>query len=141
MLPEPQHRPSLLFEAAVRVPVAIHVPAQLVHPPLPVRRRYRHVLWTRVPEAAIDEHRNLSSGEQQISTSACHSGQRGVDPVPESSAVRLPTQDHFGRGVPTARATHLFGNPLAGWDRTVHRFAPFRTRHEPPLYGIVGVAE
>lgn len=86
--------------------VPLDVPPQLLDPPLPVGLGHAQMLRARVPEATVNEDRDLGRAEQHVRTSSTHLRQRRVDSVPESAAVGLPPEEHLGSGVPTRRTAH-----------------------------------
>src|SRR3954449_12536487 len=66
VLPDPHDRPALGREARVRVAVARDVSLDLRPPEVRVVARPRTVLGAAVPEAAVDEHRDLRAGEDDV---------------------------------------------------------------------------
>ena len=53
-----------------------------------------------VPKAAVDEHGDLRSGEQDVRPSPRHPREGVVHPVPEPESVEFAAQEQFGLGVP-----------------------------------------
>lgn len=62
-----------------------------------------------MPEAAVDEHGDLRSGEQDVRPSPSHPREGVVHPVPEPEAVELVAQEQLGLGVPPVLPGHSGG--------------------------------
>ena len=70
VLPDPQHAPALRPQRACHQPVARLVRGELLPPERRIVSRFRGVLRTRVPEAAIHEHRQPQLGKHEVGTDA-----------------------------------------------------------------------
>jgi hypothetical protein len=87
MLPDTHHRPSLRPKPPVSVAVATTVAGELGGPELGVRLRVGGVLWAGVPEAAIDEHSNSLTREDDVGPSASVELEGPVHPIPKAAAM------------------------------------------------------
>lgn len=66
VLPDAQHEPTLCLEVFGRVGVPRAVGGKLSRPPLGVGHWLSPMLGTPVPEAAVDEDRDLVAGEGDV---------------------------------------------------------------------------
>lgn len=89
MLPNPQHAPAAMAQGARHQPVAFLVGRELFQQERPVVRGQVRVLWTTVPEAAIDKDDHSLLAEREI----------GPDPL---SLFALSLARGNGRGWPQA---------------------------------------
>src|SRR5262245_493933 len=83
MLPESKDGPSGRSEAHVRIPVPTSIRFNLFAPPNRVRPWPRAVLRTSMPEAPIDEYRDLRSNEGDIRATT-RSRQRHINSITEA---------------------------------------------------------
>lgn len=120
VLPHAKHGPSEGAEMAVCVTVPLDVARELGTPPRGVRSGRCLVLRASVPEAAVDEDRDLRAGEQDIRPTSRHAWQGVVDSVPEPQPMKLPTQEQLRLGV----AGRLPRHPCGGaWQHVSERHA------------------
>ena len=116
MLPDPYWRPAH-FAKRVRIPlIAQSVVTDLRQPPLTVRFGSDEMYRTPVPEAAVYEHRNLHSHEDDVRTSG-----QIISVKTESNAtmVQFPAQRSLRCGVPSCLGLHRSTNDLRGGAGTV----------------------
>ena len=79
VLPEPEYGPTLGRERLVGLMVSSDIPGQLCLPPVRIGYGCRCVPGALVPEAAIDEDRDVHTREHNVSAPAREPGQRVVD--------------------------------------------------------------
>lgn len=124
MLPDSEHSPTKGAQMCIRLTIPFDVPSEFVGPPRAVGCGRRIVLGTAVPEAPVDEHRNSGTSKQDVRTSTGQPGKRGVDAVPQTSAVELSPKEHFGLRVTSSLMGHAPGrNGING------RWGNCRDRH------------
>ncbi len=100
--------------------ITIHVALELDRPPRGVVGRGGLVFGAPVPKAAVDKHRDLRAGEQDVCTSSRHARQSVIDPVSEPEPVEFATEEQFGLGVPCGLPRHPGGG---GWQHVGKRHA------------------
>jgi len=49
-----------------------------------------------VPEAPVDEHRDLGAAEQDVCAATRHTGEWSVDSVPQTAPVELTSEKQLG---------------------------------------------
>src|SRR5690606_24786145 len=81
VLPETYDGPPERTEVGVGLAVPRDVAVQLLPPPCTARDRMGGVLWTPMPEAAVDEDGQLGPGEHDVGSSARHAWDGHVHPV------------------------------------------------------------
>ncbi len=86
--------------------IPLHVASELGGPPSGVVGGGCFVLKASVPVAAVDEHRDLRAGEQDVSAPSWHPRQGMVDPVSEAEPVEFAAQEHFWFGVAPGLSGH-----------------------------------
>jgi hypothetical protein len=103
VLPGADHSPAGVSERRRRSVVPGAVGGELLLPPSSVRSGGDGVLRARVPKAAVDEDRDPRTCEHDVRATGelAH-----VHPEPEAATVKLPTQRHFGPGIPGAQYRH-----------------------------------
>lgn len=69
-----------------------------------------------MPEAAVDHHRDLRPGEEQIGSASWEPGQRRVDEVSQAASVQVTAEVQLGRRVARALARHATGRSRIGHD-------------------------
>lgn len=112
MFPEAEHSPSGIAQKVVCLAIALDVPLQLRQPIVGVALGQARMLWTPVPEAAVDEDRNLPLREHNI---------RSASPPERSEIYSVP----HTRGVDSASHSglRLRVAPAVGEHRTPRPFA------------------
>jgi hypothetical protein len=95
VLPESENRPSGDAQVPVGLAVTLHVAREFLRPPSSVARRRGLVVRTAVPEATLDEDRDMSPRERDVGPSPRHAGQRPVNAVPIAQRVKTATEDEF----------------------------------------------
>lgn len=88
VFPYSKRQPTRLQQGGVVAPVTGHVRGELVAPPLPVGRRVCGVDGTGVPEAAVDEHCDASSGEENVWSTAKPRDRCLMEAEPEPAAMQ-----------------------------------------------------
>lgn len=95
MRPEPEHRPAERSQTVV----CVHVPSLIRFDLLPPKRRVLlwpcGVLWTAMPEAAINEDGDLSTRERHVGHAPRLLQHFIVDPIAQTESVHLPPQGNF----------------------------------------------
>lgn len=112
VLPDPTHTPSGLSQMFRRLPVPGLVLEDLGSPPVSVRSWPRTVLRTTVPEAAIDENRDLHCGERNVYGPPRHARHLRADAIAQTSPVQQSPQFQFWVGVLARLALHTCRNAL-----------------------------
>lgn len=106
VLPDAEHPPSLGPRHGGRLRIALDVPREFRFPVLGMRDRNHPVLGASVPEAAVDEDGETSSGEDDVRPTALIAPGREIDAVPVSARVQELTNRQLGSGVPTPIRLH-----------------------------------
>lgn len=115
VLPRPENGPSVVGKEAVRFSVPLAVAAYLLSPERSVRLRDRVMCGAPVPEAAVDENRDLGAREHEVCTTVQRRNRAEIDPVPKSRCVCSSSDRHLGLGV--ASSVRLHAAPDAGGGR------------------------
>lgn len=89
MFPNANHGPSSVLKHAICVAIALHVLVQLAGPPLPVRGWRSAMLGASMPEAPVDEHRDVCLGESDVSAPTYARDYRNVDAVSQPETMKL----------------------------------------------------
>jgi hypothetical protein len=118
VFPEPQHSPPAAPQQYVRVAVPLNVGFDLVAPPTGIGFRPRGVVRTTVPEAAVDEHRNLDANEGHVRATT-GSWKLPVNSVPQTFGVNRGPHRELTWCVSPRRDLHSPPNPERGRGRTV----------------------
>ena len=88
MLPDPDHEPAGRSELAVGIPVTAGNATELQTPPTGIALGQMAVFGTRVPETAIDEHRNPRATQQDVDTPTAITTRHGpVNDKPHTAPV------------------------------------------------------
>lgn len=106
VLPESQNGPAEGVQMLVGSSIPLDVPTKFLGPPLSIRLRNAQMLRAGVPEATIDEDRDLGRTEHHVRTSPAHSGQRSVHAITESTSMSLLAEQHLRRGIAAWSAAH-----------------------------------
>src|SRR4051794_17086537 len=96
VLPNADHIPSEPSEGCIRLGVAAPIRGDLVTPPSSVCFRLNAVVRTPVPEAAIDEDRNLGGGENDVGAPLRESRNRVIDAEAQSATMKRGAEAQFG---------------------------------------------
>lgn len=110
VLPGSHHQPAGLTERYIVAPVTGNVGSKLGAPPIGVRLWSHCVLWASVPEAAVNEDRDLRPSQCDIGATR---KVPQVDAVPEPSAVQLAAESQFRPGIPSSETGHEAANRRA----------------------------
>src|SRR5262249_37799768 len=106
MLPYAQHHPASIMHSPVGIAVSLQIARELYPPPLTIGLRTTAMLWTAMPETAIDKDRHAGWAKQDIS-SAPQSGDWGtVNLVSHTSAVQQAANFEFRCCVPRTLRLH-----------------------------------
>ena len=96
MLPVAQHNPPGVDQCPVRLGVALTVAHDLLLPVVGMGLGRRSaVLGAAVPEAAVDEHRDLEACEDDVGPAAQVGKGAGVDPITQPMGVQQTPHGHF----------------------------------------------
>jgi len=106
VLPEAQNGPTEVVEMLVGLPVALDVAGQLGRPPFLVRHGVCRVRGAPVPEATVNEDRDMRPGEEEVCAATRKARDRVVDAEPEPATVQLPAEEELRFGVPATLPGH-----------------------------------
>lgn len=123
MLPYTEHTPASLGEQAISLKVAFPVTDDLLSPVIGVRLRHGVVLGAAMPEAAVEEDRDLCPGEHQVSGTADRRKRADGNSVPQAECVGGPSKSEFGPGVTSFVGLHALtyaGTGRSGRSRGSH---------------------
>lgn len=116
VLPQPDDTPPSRLKSFVGGPVALDVPAQLRSPVPLVAGRLPTVFRADMPEAAVNEDRDLARSEHDVRTDTNAFGE--IEPevlaVPVALSVERAAQGDLGFGVGPAVRPHVPRSSLAG---------------------------
>jgi hypothetical protein len=118
VLPDPHNCPAGARQGRVGTPISLDVAAQLRGPVPLIARGFPAVDWAHVPEAAIDEHSDLASGEDDVRADA-DAGQVETVVLPEAIAPGMEgrPQADLGLGVDPSVGLHVAGAARVQWLR------------------------
>lgn len=140
VLPEAENRPAGLDETLIGVTIPLHVPAQFLNPPLRPHLRTRSMNGAVVPEAAVDEHCQSGTREDDVRPSSRNARQRMIDPEPQPTPMELTPELDLRASVPTPLCRHPrpdhpvyrpLGTELRGRRHILGRRACVRRTHLP----------
>lgn len=106
MLPDAQHPPPRSTQPAIGVCIAQSIGLDLCPPIRGVGLWPGPMLGTPVPEAAIDEDRNTSAGEEDVCAPSKARQGLAIDPKPESATMQQRTDGQLRPGVTRAVRSH-----------------------------------
>ena len=106
VFPHPDDRPASFDEAPVRLRVALDVAGEFGGPPVRVGGRRRSMLRARMPEAAVDEDRNLRPREHDVSCPSQVGQRPNMHPIAEAKAVQTAPQQHLRSGITSGLPAH-----------------------------------
>lgn len=113
VLPQADHLPTSLCESNIRGTVTFDVPAKLWRPIPFVGRRIAAMLWANMPEAAVDEDRDLSSREDDVGPDLYRSEvESEIFAIPIPQPMQCAPQRNLRLGVGSAVSSHVPGTPL-----------------------------
>lgn len=107
MFPDPQDDPTCFRQNGRLFDVAFPGPADLRFPEVAIRDRHLAMLGAPVPKAAVDEHDDLPTGEDDVwpdPLAANHQGK--ILPESESGAVQGSAERHLRTRVATPIRPH-----------------------------------
>lgn len=117
VLPDVHRLPTDLDELGVVAPIPRYVGSQLLRPPPPsVRLRRHHVLGTRMPVAAVNEHRYPQPREHEIGASREIAS---LKPEPDTPTVECAAQSSLGFRVLRPLARHKCTDLFRGRRRAI----------------------
>lgn len=120
MLPETQYDPAASFEQRRSLQVACLVSTDLRASVIQVGGRHGEVLRASVPAAAVDEHGDSRSSEEQIRRPAEVRPRASAHSIAQPSPVHEPAHGQLGFGVAPAVPQHGLSGGLTGCPRFVH---------------------
>ena len=97
MFPNPDYSPARGTQLAVGSFVALNVRLYFALPPLGVGPRLDVVIWTPVPETAIDENGDALPREYKIGSCAELGDRTLVNPIAQPATMRFRTDQTLGR--------------------------------------------
>ena len=106
VLPHANDRPARFRELAVGVVVTLPVARDLRTPEAFIDLGRAQMLGTAVPEAAIEEDRDLGAGEYDIGRTAQRRDRPGIHPVTQTESVYRRAQCTLWPGIATAVGLH-----------------------------------
>lgn len=125
VFPDADDSPPSFGQRSRSLPIAFNSTGELGRPIPFVRGRLTPMLRTRVPEASVDEHRDLTCGEHHIRTDATT---REIDPevLPKSvtETMQSGTQGNLRFGVDSPNRSHVPGSAFGGWLGVPTRWFP-----------------
>lgn len=95
MFPHTDDRPTLGLHTRRCIEIAIPVGLQLLLPVVDVDARSASVVSTAVPEAPVDEDRDLVAREHHVGSPPEGGDRSSADTEPQSESVEVPTQGQF----------------------------------------------
>lgn len=87
---------------------------------------------TGMPEAAVNEYRNLCSDETDVTTTQGHAGQWQLDSIPQPQSSELSAQFHLGAGVLRLLTGHPFRGDVISQRANLHLPLPRARRFDSP---------
>lgn len=134
VLPEAQDSPTRILERTPRLAIPLNGCVQLGTPELGIRSGLGPVFRARVPEAPVDEHRDSSGTEHEVSRATQVPHGPGIDSIAQSKPMDGRSHCQLRSGIPTAIRHHrptrsLRGRPRA---RTFRHDGVHRVRVRPP---------
>lgn len=109
VFPNMNRLPSDLYKLGVVHPIPRRVGGKLLRPPCGVRLGLHHVLRTRMPKAAVNEHRYPQPGKYEIGSSWEIASMK---PETNTATVKRATQSPLGSSVLRPLARHEYTDPL-----------------------------
>ena len=107
VLPDPDSEPPCRRELSIGVPVATDDAVELQAPPAGVGLGQVAVLRARVPEAAVDEHRDPGTPKQDVDApTTVPTRNRSVDDEPQAAPVESTAQSEFRTGAGSLGPLH-----------------------------------
>jgi hypothetical protein len=91
VLPEPENKPPRLFKAGGGVTIARQVRFELDTPKSCIISGARPMLWTTVPEAAVNEHSDAGAAEHDVDLAPAACDEPLMQPVAKAEAMQGPT--------------------------------------------------
>lgn len=112
VLPDADDAPSFAAQGFTDDSVAIHVAAKLRCPVPLVRRRLTAVLRAHVPEASVDEHRDLARCEHDVrlDTHPVIEPEKKIFSVPVAKLVQCLPEPDLGLRVSSSVGAHVAGS-------------------------------
>jgi hypothetical protein len=93
MLPHADHRPTTSTKGSVDSAISFQVTFELRVPVRAISLGPSSVLWTAMPEAAVDEHRDTGAREDDVRSDPHRaSSNLEVNPVPKAGRVECTTE-------------------------------------------------
>jgi hypothetical protein len=87
VFPDPNHGPAVPGETLVGLVIPFDIPRELLRPPRRICAREGRVLWARMPEAPVHEHRQAFLREHDVRPPASVEAEWLLHPEAESAAV------------------------------------------------------
>jgi hypothetical protein len=106
VLPDADNSPALCFEQACGFDVALAVRRQLRAPVVSVLARTWNVNWAHVPIAAVDEHRHLTTGENEVRGSPNSRDWPNARAISKAEAMHGAPDEQFRYGVTASVSLH-----------------------------------
>lgn len=111
MLPETRYSPAGFAETCSGFDISRNCSRQLRSPVPLVRLDFVPVLRARVPEAAIDEHRDPMPREHNVGRAPIGGNRPYCHPVPKARGMQTPPHGEFRAGVARADCLHVPAAP------------------------------
>lgn len=125
VLPESQHRPAVLSEDFVHAAVSVPIGVDLLAPPVGIGFGCRGVDGAAVPEAAVEEHDELTTGPYDVAAELMVGQRPAVDPVAIAQGVKSPPDLQLDARVCRLLRLHLSSDMLKrGREVLAQRHAP-----------------
>lgn len=106
VFPESEHQPTCSPEFAIVPPIAFDVRRELLKPPTPVGVRCRAMHRTRMPEAAVEEDRDMFLRKDEIRTRLCHACDRAIHFEGKTTSEKQEANPHLNGRVTPTRVVH-----------------------------------
>jgi hypothetical protein len=116
MFPDAEDTPASVLKDRRLPEIALSGPADLRFPELAVGGGHFPVLWASMPEAAVDEHGDLTTRKDNVRAdpfAANHEGK--ILSKSEPGAMQPLTERHLGAGIAAAICPHRRRCVGAGW--------------------------
>lgn len=136
VLPDPHAQPPEFPQTGVGVPIPRYVLFEFGGPPLSVSCGKGRVVRTGVPEAAIDEDRDLRTDERDITASPRHFRQWVLGPIPQPQSPELSAKLHLGLGVLRLLPRHSSRRGFIGRRPSLHGPPP-HSQHSESNYRVL----
>lgn len=118
--PEPEHQPICLLKQIGRLLISSQIPRDLRLPVAHVRLGHDEVDRAGMPEAAVNEHSDLESGEHDVGGAADARQRSEVGPIPQAVAMENRPHGEFWPRVSRPDSDHVAAHLVTRGPRLVH---------------------